>query len=156
MVVDDTMLKLPEDATTTRRQWLRSVGCPPAAGSLILPRWLDEAEAREGALDGKFGGRNGKRHHGRHHRRTHGDKDKDKARGRDILFRGIRFTVNYGRSAESMNVAFREQYDHGDFRFVPPTPDVSLAHAATFETESIRGYLWIDNRYYIGAVNPTT
>ena len=45
-----------------------------AASALFLPDWLDEAEAREGALDGARGGRRGRDRKGHHQKRTHGDR----------------------------------------------------------------------------------
>lgn len=63
-----------------------------AASALILPDWLEEAEAREGALDGARGGRRGKDHRGRNRRkrRTHGDKkDRDKNTNGNDAPRGL-------------------------------------------------------------------
>jgi hypothetical protein len=56
------------------------------ASGLLLPGWLEETEAREGALGGAKGGRRGQNRRGRHKRRSHGDKkdkqkDQDKPRG---------------------------------------------------------------------------
>jgi hypothetical protein len=52
------------------------------ANGLLLPGWLGEAEAREGAFGGAMGGRGKNRR--RHKRRSAGDeKDKDKQKDRD-------------------------------------------------------------------------
>jgi hypothetical protein len=71
----------------SRRQLLGGVTGTMALGAsgLFLPEWLDEAQAREGALDGANGGRRGKNHRGRDRKRSHGDKKdmgRDKNNGR--------------------------------------------------------------------------
>lgn len=66
------------------------------AGGLLLPEWLLEAEARDGALGGSKGGRRGKDHKGRHKKRKHGnkkDKGKDDAPRGAGLFRSTALTV---------------------------------------------------------------
>ncbi len=74
------------DSSPTRRRLLRAVsgGLVLAASGLFQPDWLEEAEAREGALGGAMGGRGKNRR--RHKRRSQGgkrDKQKvqDKPRG---------------------------------------------------------------------------
>ncbi len=74
------------DSSPTRRRLLRAVsgGLVLAASGLFQPDWLEEAEAREGALGGAMGGRGKNRR--RHKQRSPGDrkdkqKDQDKPRG---------------------------------------------------------------------------
>ena len=68
-----------------------------AASGLLMPRWLDVADAREGALGGKRGGSHTK-HRSRHRRRhSPGDKrDKRKAPGAPQFFRTSALTTKNG------------------------------------------------------------
>lgn len=74
--VDNTGAPLPAHAAGNRRGVLGAIagGLVLAASGLLLPDWLADTEAREGALGGALGGRRGKNRRGRRRRRTHGDK----------------------------------------------------------------------------------
>lgn len=74
--------------TGSRRLMLAGAGgLVLAASALILPAWLDDVEARAGALNGAKGGRREKDHRGRDRRRTHGNK-KDKNKNKDTARNG--------------------------------------------------------------------
>ena len=81
-------------AGTRRALFSAASGFALAASGLLLPRWLESAEARDGALHGAKGGRRGKNHRGRHKKRTHGDR---KSRKNDQRPRG---------SSPTQNIAF--------------------------------------------------
>lgn len=75
-----------------------------AASGLFLPRQLQQADAREGALDGEKGGRRGNDNKGRHKKRTHGDKkENNRNESRPPQghgpFRTIALTVHQSRNA---------------------------------------------------------
>jgi len=98
----------------TRRLLLAGAsGLVLAASGLFLPDWLEEAEARKGALGGARGGRRGQNRRGRHghKKRTHGNRKK-KQRARDkkvqdipLPFRQVALTV-YAELAEPLPCTF--------------------------------------------------
>lgn len=117
--------ELSELAATSRRHLIRAAGgLILATSGLAVPAWLEEADARRGALDGARGGRRGKNRRGRHGRkhRDHGEK-KDRrqgqAPGRDIFDpRGVAVFVHNYRSAPVEVQGWR--FDHHE----APTPQV--------------------------------
>ncbi len=119
---------LSELVTTSRRHLMRTAsGLALAASGLLLPGWLEEAEARPGALDGAKGGRRGQDHRGRHKRkdRDHGDRKephKGKPPGRDIFEpRGVAVFVHNYRSVPVEVQGWR--FDHVE----SPTPQVPIS-----------------------------
>lgn len=93
---DDTAADTPEEPTMSRRLLLGGAasGLVLAASGLVLPAWLEETEAREGALDGAKGGRRGNDRRGRHRKRSHGDKkDNRKVQDLPLPFRNSALTV---------------------------------------------------------------
>ena len=73
---------MQNETTSSRRTLLQTAlsGFALATSGLLVPAWLEEAEAREGAYGGKLGGRHGKNRRGRDQRkrRDHGnDKNND-------------------------------------------------------------------------------
>lgn len=114
-----------EFATTSRRHLFRAAsGFALAASGLLLPDWLQEAEARSGKLDGAKGGRHGQDQRGRHKRRErdHGErkqKRQEKPRGRDIFEpRGVAVFVHNYRAVPVELQGWR--FDHVE----SPTPQV--------------------------------
>lgn len=115
----------------TRRAVLGAAsGLALAASGLFLPEWLQETEARRGALDGAKGGRRGKNRRGRHKQRNHGDKkdkNRDKPRGRDGLeLRSVALLVhNYRPFAVQVQGWQYERLDDylffGEWGFRQPT-----------------------------------
>ena len=100
---DDAAIREPDGMI--RRALLGAAGgaLAVAASGLVVPEWLVETEAREGALGGAMGGRRGNDHKGRHKPRTHGDKKDDKKDDRNngqdrprgkALFRDTALTVD--------------------------------------------------------------
>ncbi|MBL8128712.1 MAG: hypothetical protein U0Z70_13985 [Thermomicrobiales bacterium] len=116
------------ELAATRRHLIRAAGgMILAASGLAVPAWLEEADARRGALGGARGGRRGKDRRGRHARkdRDHGerkDKHQGKPPGRDIFEpRGVAVFVHNYRSAPVEVQGWR--FDHVE----PPTPQVPIS-----------------------------
>ena len=90
------------ETTSSRRAVLQTAvsGFALATSGLLVPEWLEEAEAREGAYGGKLGGRHGKNRRGRDRRKrqTHGHKkdknDKSKRPQSKGFFRHTALTVS--------------------------------------------------------------
>ena len=82
----DQMREHGESTTSTRRDVILAAasGFSLAASGLLVPDWLEEAAAREGALGGARGGRSSKNHQRHRHKRTHGDRKK-RRKPNDIL-----------------------------------------------------------------------
>ena len=117
-----------ELAASSRRHLMGAAsGLALAAMGLLLPGWLEETEARPGALDGAHGGRRGQDHRGRHKRkdRDHGhrrDSRKGKPPGRDIFTpRGVAVVVHNYRSVPVEVQGWR--FDHVE----SPTPQVPIS-----------------------------
>lgn len=90
----------PAERGVDRRSLLRRTasGLLLAASGLFLPDWLEEAEARAGALGGARGGRRGKNHRGRNNhkkrnRARNKNKKKHKVKDKPLPFRPTAITV---------------------------------------------------------------
>jgi hypothetical protein len=145
----------------TRRQLLHAAGggLALAASGLLVPAWLEEVDAREGALGGAKGGRRGKDRRGRNKRRDHEekkDKDKNKDHSEDTprgLFRGIEFTV--GARGGPYTVEFYTMVP-GVFATgweLSGTKTVSPNNPITFQESDGVAFPWIEGRYFLKAKN---
>jgi hypothetical protein len=150
-VGEQTMEPARDDLTaqttteTTRRRLLgaASGGFALVASGLLLPRGLEQTEAREGALGGAKGGRRGKDRKGRHRRRTHGD-DKDQGKNRNDapkgqgLFRASALTVrNFNERPWpplTLNCTFYYRIKTGLDEYGPPvaSQELTLAPGESF------------------------
>lgn len=138
-----------------------------AANGLLLPEWLEEAEAREGAYDGALGGRRGKNHRGRDHdreRRRHRrgrekepdrdkrpDRDPPKGIGEGVL--NIKFVV-YNDSTGPIT-ALRDSKAWGTSNTIGwEERTVPAGGSTAFETFVKSALLFLDNdRHYVWAKN---
>lgn len=130
-----------------------------AACGLLLPSWLEEAAAKEGALHGTKGGRRGKDRRGRHKPRSHGDK-KDKNPGPDkprgFGLSGIAFTIvvndTHGKSLDLQYYSASDPF--GNYAIMGGDSITTNGKQTGFKTVSTSAFVWINNRYYIEARNP--
>ncbi len=125
-----------------------------AASGRLLPNWLEEAAARDGALGGAKGGRRGKNHRGRHRKRTHGDK-KGKPRGGGPLNpRPFKFLVDvYGEhspvKADFYSTKLRPGV--GDDWQLKESKPLTPSAGGSFATTEIKAAVWLDDRILISA-----
>jgi hypothetical protein len=107
------------DGGLDRRRFLgvATGGFVLTATGLLLPEWLEEAEAREGALGAAMGGRHGKdrRGRGQRKRRTHGDrKNKRQAQDLPLPFRNTAITVRNDLAEPVPCIFFAAHNTHGN------------------------------------------
>lgn len=148
-------------------------GLALAISGLILPDWLEDAEARSGALGGAHGGRNGQNRRGRRHhshkKRAHGNnhrknRKKKQKPGASGVYLGIEFRVEL-ISGRPIKVDLYHQHvcvgaDHCDsstrWEFIDrdtlAMPGQGLP-TRTFSTESTYAALWINDRYLVRGSN---
>lgn len=154
---------MADDATppvASRRALLSAAGeFVLAASGLMLPGWLEEAEAREGSLHGAKGGRRGRDRKGRHKQRNHGDKkennkDQDKPRGFGLS--GIDFTIVVDHAnGKTFDMQYYSASDpFGNYKIQGGDTVSTDGKQTGFKTISTSAFVWINNRYYIEATNP--
>lgn len=129
---DETTAEASEQPTGGSRRLLlvgAAAGLTLAASGLYVPEWIEETEAREGALGGARGGRRGKNHKGRHKKRTHGDKkskqkrrQKNSRNGGPLMRSSALEVVNV--SSFPLHCTFYYQESKGWDGFGPPMDDV--------------------------------
>lgn len=159
--VDDASAPVPAHAGESRREFLGATagGLVIAASGLFLPNWLADAEAREGALGGDKGGRRGKNRRGRSGKRTHGKK-KDNSNGQDkprgFGLNGIDFTIlvedAHGKTLDMQYYSASDPF--GNYKIMGGDSVSTNGKQTGFNTVSTRAFVWINNRYYIEAINP--
>lgn len=146
-----------------RRTLLGAVagGFALAATGLLAPRWLEEAEAREGAYGGRLGGRHGQNRRGqdRSKRRDTNRNNNDAPRGagssEDPHIRWITFHLYNDRTTPNQSSIIgpwvqTEKDGWGKF----PNSTLANGKAATFPFRSAyRAALQIDGQFYIEARN---
>jgi hypothetical protein len=160
-----------EFATASRRHLMRAAagGLALAASGLFLPDWLEEADARDGALDGAKGGRRGTNRRGRNepqHRdknRTNAKRQKNKSgtpRGSTHI-KWIKFYVYNDRPVTTPNQSASVRgwaNSHGDigepWDRLPLVSVANSTYTGEFEMfEYEEGAVVIDDRYYVEADN---
>lgn len=160
--VENTPETMPNDAELpvgSRRALLGAAGgFVLAASGLMLPGWLQEAEAR-GALHGARGGRRGRDHKGRHKQRSHGDKkenNKDQDKPRGFGLNGIEFTIVVDHAnGKTFDMQYYSASDpFGNYKIQGGDIISTDGKQTGFKTISTSAFVWINNRYYIEATNP--
>jgi hypothetical protein len=146
---------------TTRRRLLRAAtgGFALATSGLLVPAWLSEHAAADAHPVRRIQHRKDQRRTKHRHKLQHRRKARQRTqRGRNqalptAILRGIQFTVGVRGIARTVEVYVHpsEFLDTGmklfDWKIADP--------GAPITTQTSRGFaaLWIDNRYYIAAVN---
>ena len=164
--------------TATRRQWVAAAGggLALAASGLVLPGWLEEAEARDGAYGGGLGGRHGKNRRGvdKAKRRDKGERRDKKHDGRGngrggarpgsgaLHVHWVKFYVYNDRPVTTPNQSAAVR-GWGNMNGEPDPwdrlPLVSVAngtYTGEFEMfEYTQGAIVIDDHFYVEADNST-
>jgi hypothetical protein len=139
-----------EEQPLNRRRLLTGTvgGLVLTAGGLLLPDWLLEVEAREGALGGSKGGRRGKDHKGRNKKRKHGDKKekkKDDAPRGAGLFRATSLTV-VNKGVNPLDCSFFYRIKTGLDDYAGPTAN------GTRTIQPNESYRYNPDRYRVGVL----
>jgi hypothetical protein len=155
---DDTFEDLTGATAHSRRSLFRGAagGTALAASGLLLPAWLIEDVAAgnhplrrvQDRKERRRGKARHKKHHGRHRQRE--KKRKQNSQKRDIGLRGIQFEITVKGGPLPVQFYLLDGV-HGlrlvDTRTVEPGEPIALNTLETFAA------VWIDNRYYLDAVN---
>lgn len=148
-------------ATGNRRRLIGGVAssCALAASGLLIPSWLvEEANADNHPVQGIQGRRDRRRHKQRHkrnkrrHHHKHNGQSRQHARG-SKGFNGIEFQLEID-GYRQMKVSFYATGGGYDWRLVK-SKTLGPADKATFGGTLDPCALWIDNRFWVEAVNPT-
>ena len=146
-----------------RRNLLRGVaGGFALAGGLMLPDWMADAAAREGAYGGRLGGRHGKDRRGRDKAKRRHDKNdaprnapRGAAPGNEAHVRWIQFHVYNDRPAANPNQsvivtpwARFAEWGHYPNSTLPNGLAITLPLRSATEGAAV-----IDGQFYVGAIN---
>lgn len=142
-----------EQVVVSRRLLLGGAtsGLVLTAAGLLLPAWVLEADAREGALGGAKGGRHGKNRRGRDKKRRHDHKNNkkkgkdDAPRGGGPLFRSTALSV-INKGANPLDCTFYYQIKTGLDDYALPTAN------GTQSVASSQSYRYDPDRYRVGVL----